>query len=143
MRLAVAHWVAGSGRSPAVVHAALPWLERSRSPTVRLLALRLRRGDESPAAHDAVLARCLDANVVVRFHARCQLRERGSTVGFRALARRTLDEPSDHDALVGALAALSDIGRREDIERVRAFLAHPVRRVAAEARRTLAILELG
>lgn len=89
-----------------------------------------------------MLARCLDGNAVVRFEARCQLRERGDGVDFRALALQRLEE-GERDELVGALAVLSDIGRREDIERVRGFLEHPVRRVAAEARRTLGILELG
>lgn len=143
VRLATARWLGSGHRSPAIVAAVLPWLERSRSPHVRLLSLRLRRDDGSPAARDAVLSRCLDGNAVVRYHARCQLRARGSDVDFRALALRCLEPGRPGDELVGALAVLSDIGRREDIERVRAFLEHPVRRVCAEARRTLDILEQG
>jgi hypothetical protein len=143
VRLATARWVAGSGRSPAVRAAVLPQLESNSSPTLRLLSLRLRRGDGSASAHQAVLARCFDANAVVRYHARCQLRERGDAVDFRALALARLADGSDRDALVGALAVLSDLGRREDIPCVQPHAEHPLARVAAEARRTLEVLARG
>ena len=143
VRLATGRWLGGARRPIAVRAAVVPLMEANPSPTLRLLALRLRRGDASEAAHQAVLARCLDGNAVVRFEARCQMRERGDGVDFRALALERLAEGSERDELVGALAVLSDIGRREDIETVRRFLEHPVRRVAAEAERTLGILELG
>lgn len=147
VRLVTARWLAAARRSGAVQEAVLPMLEENPSPMIRLLAVRLRRGDASDEAHRAVLRRCLDGNAVVRFEARCELRRRGDGVDFRALALERLRarerESSGRDELVGALAVLSDIGRREDMELVRAFLGHPVRRVAAEARRTLGVLEVG
>lgn len=143
VRLATSRWLASARRPAAVYAAVLPLLDDNPSPTIRRLAVRLRRGDPSEEAHRAVLARCLDGNAVVRFEARCQLRQRGDGVDFRALALQRLGEARERDELVGALAVLSDIGRREDIERVRTFQDHPVRRVAAEARRTLGILEMG
>jgi HEAT repeat protein len=143
VRLATGRWLGAARRSVVVRAAVAPLLEHNPSPTLRLLAVRIRRSDASEEAHRAVLARCLDGNVVVRFAARCQMRERGDGVDFRALALERLAEGSERDELVGALAVLSDIGRREDIETVRRFLEHPLRRVAAEAERTLGILELG
>lgn len=144
VRHMVARWMERASLSPELRHAVLPALHDNPSPRLRLLSLRLRRGDDSDSTREALLQRCFDGNAVVRYHARRMLRSRGDESDFYALAQQRLAATdSSPRELVGVLAVLSDIGRRADIERVRPFLRHPVRRVAAEAERTLGILEQG
>lgn len=144
VRLSSAQLV-GTTDVPAPVRAALlPRLEASASPNVRLLALRARRKLDPSDAVRYLGAATLDANANVRHYARRYSARMEQVGASRDRALLCLTDPSNTaNALVGALAALSDVGRAEDREHVRPFVAHAVRRVQKEAARTLAVLAGG
>ncbi|MBX2797869.1 MAG: hypothetical protein KTR31_09380 [Myxococcales bacterium] len=114
-------------------------MEASRSPDIRLVALRQRRRE-----HDvhAVRTACFDPSVDVRFYARRYHRALGGG-DLRPDALAVCASASGAGPLVGALALLSDVGTRADVQAVRPFLSDPRGRVAREAARTLALLEGG
>jgi hypothetical protein len=126
---------------PEVQAALLPRMERDRAPAVRLVALRARA---RAGAVDPVARAAFDGNAGVRFFARKYLRALGAAVDAidqRARALAILADPgASRAALVGALATLSDLGRREDAPAVERFLADRRPTVAGEARRTLGLL---
>lgn len=135
----------GSREVPQVVRdELLPQLEANAAPHVRLLALRIRRKADRSGATPYLLAATLDANANVRHHARRYLArvQQGSASRGGAL-QRLADSNVATSALIGALAALSDVGRCVDAEAVRRFVEHPVRRVRDEAMRTLGVLRDG
>jgi hypothetical protein len=74
----------------------------------------------------------------VRYRARAVLADRFEPLDYRGIALATLasTEPA-RQALIAALATLSDFGRAEDIPAVAAYVEDPRSTVAREARRTL------
>ena len=137
------HWAAGlataPGLDPAVQRRLLPLLESDPHPRIRWRALRARTRH---AGSEPYLRRALlDRDARVRYLARASLRALGHT-GTGELYRATLtDRAAGHDALVGALAGLADMGTRGDAARLVVFLDHPHVRVRGEAWRALAILD--
>lgn len=136
-------WAAAVATAPdttptEVLHAVLPRLERDRSPAIRRTALfaRARQGDR-----DGMVRAAFDTSADVRHHARVLLAGSFGAVDYRGLALASLSRsaPARTEALA-ALATLSDFGRAEDIARVEPFADDPRPSVAAEARRTLALL---
>ncbi len=118
-------------------------LARDKSPAIRRLAIRLWHREADGTAQ--LLAAAFDGNADVRHHARHYLARRDAAVDYRAHALDTLRRTSEDNepttqALIGALATLSDFGRREDLGHVQRFIGDPRARVAAEARRTSALL---
>jgi hypothetical protein len=126
--------------TPAAVRARLlPRMERDRSPAVRLVALRAasRAGDD-----DAIVRAVLDVNAEVRYFARKFLRRRKITVDVRARALELLHgKATRRHELIGALAALAELGRPDDLASIRPFTTDRRPSVAREARRTLSLLE--
>lgn len=111
-----------------------------RSPRIRARALRWLAKQPDAEAH--VRRAVFDRNANVRFLARRYARRLELGIQYRARAMDALtDETSDRDALVAALATLSDHGRQADCGAVIPFLTHPLIRVRKEAQRTARILE--
>jgi hypothetical protein len=137
------HWAASVAvdpdtTPPEVLRAALPLLERDRSPAIRRTALfaRAMQGDR-----DGMVRAAFDTSADVRHHARVLLAGSFGAVDYRGLALASLTEQQPGKAeVLAALATLSDFGRAEDIPRVEAFADDPRRSIAAEARRTLGLL---
>jgi hypothetical protein len=125
----------------AVATALLPRLAGDRAPEVRLVALRLRaRSTDATRAAAQLAGAAFDANAAVRFFARRFLARRDQRLDLRGRALQILSSETSRVELVGALAALSDLGRVEDIAAVEHFLRDPRPSVAREARRTLGLL---
>jgi hypothetical protein len=144
VRHAIAQRLRDTSLSGAVIAAVLPAMDANPSPTVRELAVHLRRDDDSPEARRQLLAHSFDHHAGVRFRARCRLRELGEQIDMRAAALGRLADPDcARGAIVGALAVLSDLGRYADIPAVARFVGGSTRRVAQEATRTLEILQAG
>ena len=142
VRLSSARIAASKGIPIDARRALLPALEANAAPAVRLLALRMRQQGGSEADAQAVADAVLDPNAAVRYYARRFVARLGRTVDTRGRALACLREPSASPrALVGALAALSDVGRSEDAPAIRRYADAPASRVRREARRTLALLD--
>ena len=137
------HWAAemiANGRvTPESVQGALvPRMSADPSPALRLVALRLnnRRGNVT-----AIRRAALDGNANVRFYARRFRLRRGDGFDVRSDAlARCADPTASARELVGAIAALSDVGRAQDVALVRRFSSDSRSRVAYEAKRTMAML---
>ncbi|MEZ4384431.1 MAG: hypothetical protein R3A79_24090 [Nannocystaceae bacterium] len=115
-------------------------LARDPAPAIRLLAVTAWAREDDGEAR--LLALAFDGHAEVRHRARVYLARRGAAVDYRARALATLrDAAAATPATIGALATLSDFGRGGDLPRVRAFASDPRPRIAAEARRTAAILD--
>jgi len=124
---------------PEVLHELAPLLAADRNPGVRVAGVR---GQAAHGDRDRLVRATFDPHGLVRHHARILLAGKFGSVDYRSLALATLAEPAaTRSALVGALAALSEFGRRPDIPAVAAFTADPRITVAHEAGRTLALLE--
>jgi len=126
--------------SPQIRRRLLPTLSADRSPAIRRLAVRLWAQEDDGVEH--LVAAAFDGNSDVRHHARVALAQRKAAVDYRGRALKTLAAPTSKTALIGALATLSDFGRRADIPVVHRFIDEPRSRVAAEATRTAEMLEL-
>lgn len=126
--------------TPVAVRKALASrLEADRDPAVRAAAVR---GHAAQGDRQALLRAAFDPHGLVRHHARLRLAGGHESVDYRGRALATLAEPqATRAALVGALATLSEFGRRPDIPVVAAFIADPRPSIAREAARTLALLE--
>lgn len=124
---------------PAVLHELAPRLAADRNPAIRVAGVR---GHAAAGDREALLRATFDPHGLVRHHARILLAARFGSADYRGLALATLAEPAaTRAALVGALATLSEFGRRPDIPAVAAFTADPRITIAAEAARTLDLLE--
>ncbi|WAS98729.1 HEAT repeat domain-containing protein [Nannocystis punicea] len=124
---------------PSVLQELAPVLAADRNPAVRVVGVRgfAARGDR-----EGLIRATFDPQGLVRHHARVLLAEQFGAIDYRGHGLATLADPaSSRAALVGALAVLSDFGRRPDIPAVAAFVVDPRPSVAREARRTLELLE--
>ena len=130
--------IAARGASLELRRRFLPQLSRDRSPAIRTVAVRLWDREEQGTPH--LVAAAFDVNAGVRHHARVALASRRSSVDYRGRALATLEGTATKAALIGALATLSDFGRRPDLPRVEAFCEDPRARVAKQARRTAELL---
>jgi len=108
------------------------------SPALRLAALRwrARAGDVA-----ALTQAAFDANANVRFFARRFLARCDAVIDYRSRALASLADSASTAELIGALAVLSESGRAADREAVSAFCDDARTRVAAEAARTLSMLQ--
>lgn len=141
VRLASAR-LAASKRTPVQVRETLlPMLERDRAPSVRLVALRTRYQADPEQAARAIARATLDPNGNVRHHARMYLARSSHGFDTRAEALARLSQ-AEVTTLIGALAALSDVGLRADIAAIDPFSTHGNARVRREAARTLACLHI-
>ncbi len=119
----------------AVLLVLTPRLELDRAPAIRSVALEayaLQRDREG------IARATFDTHASVRYRARTVLADRFEPLDYRGIALATLTstEPA-RQALISALATLSDFGRAEDIPAVAAYGEDPRPTVAREARRTL------
>ncbi|PCC66892.1 hypothetical protein SAMN02745121_00378 [Nannocystis exedens] len=114
-------------------------LAADRNPAVRVAGVRgfAARGDR-----EALVRATFDPHGLVRHHARILLADTFGAIDYRGRALAALAETgATRPALVGALATLSEFGRRPDRPAVAALVADPRPSVAREARRTLKLLE--
>lgn len=121
-----------------VLQALAPQLAADRDPAIRAAGVQAwaAQGDR-----DGLLRAAFDPRGLVRHHARLHLAARRADIDYRTRALATLADPgAPRPALVGALATLSDFGRRPDLPAVAAFLADPSPSIAREAARTHALL---
>ncbi|MFB4313931.1 hypothetical protein [Actinomadura sp. 21ATH] len=118
--------------------ALLPLLESDPNPRIRLCGLRARVKHPDAEAH--LRRAVLDPDARVRYLARSTLRALGRPPS-RQVYTDALENPTGIDAIIGALAGLSDIGTSRDLERLLPFLTHPTARVRAEACRAVAIID--
>lgn len=121
-----------------VLIALAPQLEQDRSPPIRAAGLQARALQRD---HDGIVRATFDTHASVRYRARAVLAELFTPLDYRGLALATLAaaEPR-REALIAALATLTDFGRTIDIPAVEAHADDPRPTVAREARRTLAAL---
>lgn len=119
----------------ATLDALGPRLSADSAPAIRLvgLAARVARGDREGIARAA-----FDVNAEVRHHARLALAD--APLDYRGEALAALTAPGRREAVLAALATLSDFGRAEDLALVARFEGDPRPSIAREARRTLALL---
>jgi hypothetical protein len=126
-------------RTPAAAFAALAArMERDRAPAIRLAGLwaRAAQGDRA-----GIVRAAFDPNAGVRHHARVILAGSFGPLDYRGESLAALAGDGGRDAVVAALATLSDFGRREDLAAVARFAEDPRPAVAREARRTLGMLQ--
>ncbi len=119
-----------------VLRALTPQLALDRAPAIRAVALQAQalQGDR-----EGITRATFDTHASVRFRARAVLADRFEPLDYRGLALATLAGPEPgRTALIAALATLSELGRREDIPAVAAYVDDPRPTVAREAQRTLA-----
>lgn len=132
---------AASRASGEVLEQLLPRFEVDRSPEIRRMAVRARATRGELDDKDALLRMCFDRDSTTRHLARMGLAKLGGAVDLRARALRLLDdERSSTGDLIGALSVLADLGRRVDLEKVRAF-SERAGALGREAQRTIGILE--
>lgn len=137
-------WAARLAFDPAVTPTSVlqelaPKLSADRNPAVRVAGVR---GFAARDDRDALVQATFDPHGLVRHHARILLAGKFGAIDYRGRALSILAEPdATRPALVGALANLSEFGRRPDIPIVAAFVADARLSVAREAQRTLELLE--
>jgi hypothetical protein len=122
-----------------VLLALTPQLERDRSPAIRAAGLH---GRTLQRHRDGIVRATFDTHASVRYRARVVLAELFEPLDYRSIALATLaaaDAP--REALLAALATLTDFGRVDDIPGVAAYTHDARPTVAREARRTLAALQ--
>ena len=120
----------------AVLLALTPRLALDRAPAIRAVALEAHALQRD---REGIARATFDTHASVRYRARAVLADRFEPLDYRgiALATRSTAEPA-RQALIAALATLSDFGRAEDIPLVAAYGEDPRPTVAREALRTLA-----
>ncbi|MFZ6179524.1 hypothetical protein [Nannocystis pusilla] len=137
-------WAAQLAFDPAVTPSSVlqelaPKLSADRNPAVRVAGVR---GFAARDDRDALVRATFDPHGLVRHHARILLAGKFGAIDYRGRALAVLAEPdAGRPDLVGALANLSEFGRRPDIPTVAAFVADARPSVAREAQRTLELLE--
>ncbi|MDC0719823.1 hypothetical protein [Nannocystis bainbridge] len=137
-------WAARLAVDPAVTPSTVlqelaPVLAADRNPAVRVAGVR---GFAAAGDREGLVRATFDSMGLVRHHARILLASGFGPIDYRERALASLADPeSPRPALVGALANLSEFGRRPDIPAVTAFIRDPRTSVAREAARTLELLE--
>ena len=118
-----------------VLLALTPRLELDRTPAIRSVALEAHALQRD---REGIARATFDTHASVRYRARAVLADRFEPLDYRGIALATLTSTVPaRQALIAALATLSDFGRAEDIPAVAAYVEDPRPTVAREARRTL------
>jgi HEAT repeat protein len=131
---------APSSTPAAIRHVLIGRLAADGAPAVRRLALHAAHRDGDDAR---VIDALFDGNANVRYDARAIVKKRRIAVRQRERALSVLAEPqAEIRRVVGALAALSEVGLLADVPLITGFARDPRRVVAAEAKRTLALLRV-
>lgn len=119
----------------AVLLALTPRLELDRAPAIRLVALEAHALQRD---RDGIARATFDTHASVRYRARAVLTDRFEPLDYRGIALATLSTTAPaRQALLAALATLSDFGRAADIPAVAAYVDDPRPTVARQARSTL------